>query len=348
MSFVALTINRENLEELLVDPPTSFEIIDVLIWLKTVYAQPLRRNTEALRAECEKFVRSGANHLTPDFVETCRRYKTIDRHCCNVNRTVGHARDTGWVVDQSGDNFTLTPLSARGFIHDSFISRNEKNLFMTATVLDRDAFEHELELENKKALFISLPSPFEAKKRQVFFIPSCKLKREDLPGTIQDLAKGVRIILDHHPDDKGIIFVSSYAQSNELIRQMKDKRLITHLTSDGKQLLMSTHAGSRNSVIVSPSMHVGTDLKDDLSRFQVIAKLPFPSLGIRSVKTRSEQDPRWYAYKTALTLVQASGRSVRSEDDHAVTYILDTDFSWFLRRWRCLFPEWWLNALRLP
>jgi len=348
MSFVALTITEENLSEFLVDPPSSFDTKEVLTWLKTDYLPPLQKAEELLRSECEKLVKSGATFDTPGFVDTCRNFKAVDRHACNVRRTLGHVNDIGWVVDTAKENFTLTPLSARGFIHDSLIRRNEKNLFMTATVLDRDAFEHELELEGRKTLYISLPSPFEAKRRQVFFIPSCKLKRDDLPGTTRSLAKGVRIILDHHPDDKGIIFVSSYAQAQELIKQVKDRRLLTHKTSDGKQYLMDKHADSKNSVIVSPSMHVGTDLKDDLSRFQVIAKLPFPSLGTTSVRTRSEQDPRWYAYKTALTLVQASGRSVRSETDHAVTYILDTDFGWFLKRWRSLFPDWWLDALKMP
>jgi Rad3-related DNA helicase len=40
----------------------------------------------------------------------------------------------------------------------------------------------------------------------------------------------------------------------------------------------------------------------------------------------------WYELQTAKSIVQSIGRSIRSKDDHAVTYILDGDFDRFLKR----------------
>ena len=37
----------------------------------------------------------------------------------------------------------------------------------------------------------------------------------------------------------------------------------------------------------------------------------------------------WYPLQTAKTIVQSVGRSVRSVDDQAVTYILDQGFQYF-------------------
>jgi len=54
----------------------------------------------------------------------------------------------------------------------------------------------------------------------------------------------------------------------------------------------------------------------------------------------------WYAWQTALRLVQTYGRSVRSETDHAATYVLDSQFTWFLQQHRDLFPEYFLEAIR--
>jgi Rad3-related DNA helicase len=58
-----------------------------------------------------------------------------------------------------------------------------------------------------------------------------------------------------------------------------------------------------------------------------------------------ERDPAWYAWKTALALVQATGRSVRSEDDWAITVILDSAFEQFLIRNQDILPEWWKAAI---
>jgi len=42
--------------------------------------------------------------------------------------------------------------------------------------------------------------------------------------------------------------------------------------------------------------------------------------------------------KTAMTIVQAYGRSVRSMEDSAVTYILDSDWKRFYRKNKNVFP----------
>jgi len=345
MSFVSLKITDESANELSLDMPSDLSVSGVTAWLKTSYEPQLSLLDASLRAERDKALLS--KHVSHETAALCRRCTAVDKHLCAVRRTLTHT-DEGWVVDTDKSSFTLMPLSARSFAHDALFKLNDKTLLMTATVLDESAFKHELGLDDAYAGFNTLDSPFKPESRTVHFIPSCKLRHTDLTGSVRDLAKGVRIILDHHPNERGIVFVSSYAQTHELIKQVNDPRLITHVNAQDKKRLMRAHSETTNSVIVSPSMHVGIDLKDDLSRFQIIAKLPFPSLGLTSVKKRSELDPRWYAYRTALTLVQATGRSVRSETDNAVTYVLDIDFGWFYRRWQELFPRWWRDALRLP
>jgi hypothetical protein len=60
------------------------------------------------------------------------------------------------------------------------------------------------------------------------------------------------------------------------------------------------------------SLQLGLDLKDDLSRFQVITKVPYPSLGDRWINEKRRRNEQWYKWQTALKLVQGYGRSVRS------------------------------------
>ncbi len=96
-------------------------------------------------------------------------------------------------------------------------------------------------------------------------------------------------------------------------------------------------------------MDEGVDFPDDLCRFQVIYKMPFPYLGDKQIMTRMKRDGYWYAYKTVASLVQAYGRGMRNEDDYCNTYILDQDIYGVLReRWRkCLYfiPEYFEEAI---
>jgi Rad3-related DNA helicase len=98
------------------------------------------------------------------------------------------------------------------------------------------------------------------------------------------------------------------------------------------------------TVLFSPSMTEGLDLKGDLSRFQIIVKVPFPPLNAY-VKARMQRDPAWYQWLTALKLVQATGRSVRNATDKAHTWILDAGFRTFLRRAKDTLPRWWTDSI---
>ena len=110
--------------------------------------------------------------------------------------------------------------------------------------------------------------------------------------------------------------------------------------------MLSALAGSPDGVIVAPAMAEGFDLKNDLARFQVIAKVPWPSLGDRVMKRRMELDDNYYAWCTALKLVQSYGRAVRSKEDWAYCYIIDSGFDWFMMKNGKRIPQWFREAMK--
>jgi ATP-dependent DNA helicase DinG len=57
-------------------------------------------------------------------------------------------------------------------------------------------------------------------------------------------------------------------------------------------------------------------------------------------------DTEWYYWQTALKLIQAYGRSVRSKDDWAKTYILDSAFGYFVKKNKDILPSWFIQAIR--
>src|SRR6185369_1782515 len=96
---------------------------------------------------------------------------------------------------------------------------------------------------------------------------------------------------------------------------------------------------SKNDVLIGPSLTEGLDLKDDMSRFQIFVKVPYRVTTDNYTKLRMENDRRWYAWKAALTFVQALGRSIRNENDWAITYLLDGNFRDFFRHNHSMLPK---------
>jgi ATP-dependent DNA helicase DinG len=69
--------------------------------------------------------------------------------------------------------------------------------------------------------------------------------------------------------------------------------------------VIAKHAESKKStVLISPSLHTGVDLKDELSRFQIITKVPYLSLADRWIDEKKKRNEQWYTWQTALNLVQ--------------------------------------------
>jgi hypothetical protein len=118
--------------------------------------------------------------------------------------------------------------------------------------------------------------------------------------------------------------------------KLSNADLLDQHTKDGK---------SRGSVLLSPSMMEGIDLKDDLSDFQIIVKLPWAYLGDVRIKRKSELDESWYRNKMWLSVLQASGRSTRHEGDSSVTYILDSGFEFWFKKWEHKLPDWFKHRL---
>jgi hypothetical protein len=100
------------------------------------------------------------------------------------------------------------------------------------------------------------------------------------------------------------------------------------------------------TVLISPSLYMGLDLKDDLSRFQIIIKVPYPYLGDRWINEKRRINGQWYIWQTALRLVQGYGRSIRSKEDYAVTYVLDSGFENFVKKNKNILPDWFTQAIK--
>lgn len=67
---------------------------------------------------------------------------------------------------------------------------------------------------------------------------------------------------------------------------------------------------------------------------------PFANLGDPQIQAKKEQDPEWYTLQTVSTVIQSLGRIIRSDSDHGVSYLLDSDFERLFRQNEHFFPRW--------
>jgi Rad3-related DNA helicase len=112
-----------------------------------------------------------------------------------------------------------------------------------------------------------------------------------------------------------------------------------------RNAVLEEHAKISDAVILAPAMHEGLDLKDDLGRFQIICKVPYPSKGDPQVSARMELSPMYYDWRTMTKLIQSCGRIIRHSEDHGKTYVLDEDFKRFMDRNSKLVPKWFAKSI---
>ena len=122
-------------------------------------------------------------------------------------------------------------------------------------------------------------------------------------------------------------------------------KLASESTSVHNFQLVKFHTSDKPTVLVSPSLMAGVDLHDDLSRFQIIVKLPYISLADERVKRKMNKNKKWYTCKMLRNLIQECGRSTRNDKDWSVTYILDNAFETTMRYNKNMLPKSFQNRI---
>jgi Rad3-related DNA helicase len=174
------------------------------------------------------------------------------------------------------------------------------------------------------------------------------VNRFNLEAATLEMAKYIKDVLGpQHQGQKGMIH-ATYQQA-AFLRE--------HLSSDPRYMFHERHNRSsvyrdfRDSpsdsgrVLIASGMYEGVDLPEDAGRWQVITKIPWPSLGNPAIKYLSEKDPEWYQWECWKQVIQACGRICRTPEDYGVTYILDGSIQRLLKDGSHLLPPWFQDGL---
>lgn len=256
-----------------------------------------------------------------------------------------------WVLESNYNEkskqkeLSLEPIWAFDYLDKYVFSKYDMVFLMSGTILDKNLFCQLNGLDVTKAVYYSIDSPFPLKNRPVFYMPLGKMSYAKKEDTFKNYVPYIQKILNKYQDKKGIIHTNSFELASWFSRDVKDPRLVYHDSSNKDEVLREHFETTKSTVIVSPSMDTGVSFDDDKARFQIIAKIPYPSLASQKNKLRQKNNPEWYSWKTVSGLIQMTGRAVRSNEDFADTIIIDGSFSDLLRHSGHLFPAWFQQAI---
>jgi len=249
--------------------------------------------------------------------------------CCKISDLFEHNFDHIFEYKEEDKSVSIKPIFV-GTMIDSLQSA-EHNLFMSATISEEFAVKT-LNLDPTVTRFIKLPPSFPKENKEVVFFDTLSLSYTSLQDAkvVKQLRRNVAKIVKKHVEegDRGIILTPSFKLQGEIVDEIssiKGYKLFEQRQGEKLENVLVAFKSYKGgpAVLISPSLFEGVDLPGDLSRFQIIVKAPYPSLGDKRMKFILDKHPSLYNIITIMKLTQGAGRSVRSKDDFAVTYMLD-------------------------
>jgi len=327
-----------------IKPPKSQDQKSIFDWIKTSYLKSLKKYSEKLESTLKKNTTS-LNKCK----DASKNYEMIQKHQEKVEKFIEVYNPKSWVMNLEKklysqgkttnimSRFEFKTVDVSPYCEKHLFSKAPKILMMSATIVDKDIFCESIGLKPSDVAYMKKHSPFSDENRPIHFMPVGSMSKNKIDSTLPILVEAIKLLLDKHKEEKGIIHTVNYKISKYLIDSIKSDRLLSHDVSNRDKILKD-HINSENpTVLISPSMMEGVDLSDNLSRFQIICKVPFPYLGDEVVKKRLEKNETWYSYATAKSLIQSLGRSIRNENDFAISYILDSDWTNFFNKNKRMF-----------
>jgi Rad3-related DNA helicase len=355
VDFATATFNHDEIKKRGFDmdlPKMSSSNESKLEWIKTtaVYEiqsilDKLESSLDSSRSETEKVSIMRTTLYFNGLMMSCKRL--ADELISEANILIIH--------DSEGE-IKYKPIHCGEFIHGILFNWGVKVLMMSATIFGKDVFLKSMHVKESDCVWLDVDSTFPVENSPKILQPIGKMSYKEKQQTLPNMLKAVDEILEKHSDEKGIIHTVSYDVCDYIIKNSKyPDRLVVPRNSEFKkkgsrertrdEIIKDFLVDVGNTVLISPSLTEGISLDGDISRFTVMCKVPYASLGDKWISVKLKQNQEWYNIRTAQTIVQMTGRSIRSETDYATTYFLDSDFLTFLKKNMKYLPHWWMKNM---
>lgn len=338
---------------------------DAIDWINSTYLPAVfeeKKKLEDIAEDIRSRYTMGEQMDKAD-ADILTKAKDVSEHYLKVNyftlNTIDYIK-THYVLVKDKKSFKFKELYGKEVFKQLCEPMADRFLFMSSTILDKDSYCADLGIPPEEAAFISVDSEFNLDNRPVFYLPQMKMtygwNSDEKKSQRTKMIDAIIQISKVHENDSGIIHTGSFQISNWLVNQLQGKvkhRIMHHNPSQDGENRQSRDTvinefitdDSEPKLLISPSITEGLDLKDDLARFSIVCKVPYPYLGDAWVKRRQEISREWYMRQAMISIIQSTGRVVRSKEDWGYSYILDESFLGLYRSMKKKVPKWFSDSI---
>lgn len=231
------------------------------------------------------------------------------------------------VIGVTSESIDIKPVFMRDLFHK--VAKSEFQLYMSATI-EPTLFKYAF--GTSKFKYIKLAPIFTKDQKKVTFLNVNSLNHSNMtPNMLDNLSKCCEEIVKAQKQKAGLILCPSFSVTkiiSEYLKSRKNNKLkiFEHIQGENISGVMHDFKSYKgDKIFITPSGFEGLDLKDNESRFQIIVKAPFYSLGDKRIKYILDKYPKIYKLMTLYKIIQGLGRSTRNEQDYSHTYCLDTN-----------------------
>ena len=270
----------------------------------------------------------------------------VKEHYSSFLDYVGVIRDAGSSVivknfdDNKPENVTFNCINESYLMGKYFHANCEKSMYMSATIGSPESYSNNHAIPEYE--YISIPSNFKFENSPIFYVPDYKMsykeKEVSFPKVVDLITSTVRMYVGR----RGIIQTGSYKFAQDLYERVPSdvrRRIILYNGSTEKNQSIEFFKNCKDKILVGPSLIEGLNFSDDLCRFQIIMKIPYPSLADKFINRKKDINPKWYSDETAISILQGVGRGIRHENDWCVTFIFDGCFHYLAQSSWDMFPD---------
>jgi hypothetical protein len=237
---------------------------------------------------------------------------------------------------------TCQPINPSVFA-ERLLGHQKRRVLMSATIGDAAILAEQLGITEYE--FRSFPHNIDASRRPVYLDPHAPSMSHQ--STWQDYelqADCIANICYEHKGERVLIHTTRWRHARDLASRLARKGLQDRVwvPEQGIGRIQQTNRlldpSYTDMIAIGPSFWEGLDLRGDLCRAVVIAKVPYQDRSDPVVAARLRQPGgnRWDRWCAALKIVQGCGRAVRDAEDFATAYICDANWT----RVAKLAPQW--------
>lgn len=273
--------------------------------------------------------------------DTCQRY-TLER----TQAEYGRSDKDG--VRTELDCIKLKPIDIRDYPPVLWPkAQTKKIILMSATIGTMDVEALGLSRERGyRVTYIEAESPIPAANRPVVLDCSASMSYAAQDRNLHLLAAYVKRIKDRHGTENGVVHLT-YGLAHKLRKILDSSDFMWHTKENRSKVYEEFRSLPPNSskVLFACGLYEGIDLKEDIARWQILAKIPWPSLADSAVRYMAQTNERWLAWETLKVVLQFSGRVCRTPTDTGTSYVFDSSYYRLEELASDLMPKWFTDAL---